>query len=224
MPKKYFAIAIDGPSGSGKSTAAKRAANELGFIYADTGAMYRAAALYCMEKNCDLSNEAAVCSLLEEIEIKLEYINGQQSIYLNGKDVTGEIRTQTVAEGSSKVAAINEVRKKLVAIQRKVAESSDIIMDGRDIGTHVLPDAQLKIYMDAGAKVRAARRVDELNQKGIGADYNQVLDEIIKRDERDTERDLSPLRISDGAVYLDTGNMTEDDVVKKIICLYRERA
>jgi len=221
--KKRFAIAIDGPSGSGKSTAAKRAANAFGFIYVDTGAMYRAVALYCMEKNRDLSDKAAVIPLLGEIEIELKFIGGRQCIFLNGYDVTDEIRTQPVADGSSKVAAIYEVRQKLVAIQRKIAESNDIIMDGRDIGTHVLPGAQLKIYLDAAAEVRAKRRVGELKDKGIAADYDQVLKEITERDERDMTRESSPLKMADDAVRIDTGDMDIDEVAQKIIGIYGER-
>jgi len=182
--------------------------------------MYRAAALFCMERGIDLKDRAAVISALNEIKIDLVYKDGGQRIFLNGDDVTDKIRTQPVAEGSSEIAAIGAVRNKLVAMQRGVAASNNVVMDGRDIGTHVLPGARLKIYMDADAAIRAVRRVGELAEKGIEADYDAVLEEIIIRDRRDATREFSPLTVADGAVYLDTGRMTPDEVVKKIVGLY----
>jgi len=219
--KKTTAIAIDGPGGSGKSTAARRVADKLGFIYTDTGAMYRSVALYCMEKGCDLSDQNAVIRLLDEIEIKIVHTGETQRILLNGKDVTDLIRTQQVAEGSSKVALIDEVRRKLVLIQREIAAANNVVMDGRDIGTCVLPDAKIKIYLEASAEIRAERRMAELLKMGIPAEYGQILNEITERDKRDLTRKISPLKKADDAVYIDTGKMSEAEVVGEIVDIFR---
>jgi len=218
---KKNAIAVDGPGGSGKSTAARKVASALGFIYVDTGAMYRAAALYCMENGTDLADERAVCGALEKIHLDIKHVSGVQRIFLNGGDVTDAIRTQAVAEGSSRLAVIGAVREKMVALQRGIAAVNDVVMDGRDIGTHVLPDARLKIYMDASPEIRAKRRVAELEQKGVKADYAPVYGEIIIRDERDINRAHSPLTRAPDAVYMDTGAMGEDEVAEKIAKLYK---
>ena len=212
-------IAIDGPGGSGKSTAARRAAAMLGFIYVDTGAMYRAAALHCMEAGRGPSDGAAI---IENMEMEIKHIDGAQRIFLNGADVTDRLRTQEIAEFSSKIAAVAPVREKLVAMQRRIAETNDVVMDGRDIGTRVLPDARLKIYLDACAEIRAQRRVNELQQKGADADYDNVLAEIKKRDERDMNRAHSPLAMAADAVYIDAGDMNAEAVADKIVELYRK--
>ena len=221
--KNFFAIAIDGPSGSGKSTAARRVAVALGFPYVDTGAMYRAVALYCMDNGIDLSDAASVAASLGGVDLKIKFEDGRQRVILNGTDVTDSLRTQRVAEGSSMVAPVVAVREALVKIQRGVAMENDVVMDGRDIGTHVLPGAGLKIYLDASAETRAERRVGELRQKGAEAVYERVLTEINNRDTRDRTRDASPLKIANGAVYLDTGGMSEDEVAREIINLYEKR-
>jgi len=213
-------IAIDGPGGSGKSTAARRVADMLGFIYVDTGAMYRAAALYCMDLGADPAS-GDVVKTIENMALVLTYLDGAQRVLLNGSDVTDRLRTQAVAEASSKIAAVAGVRMTLVAMQRRMAEENDVVMDGRDIGTHVLPGARLKIYLDAKPEIRAQRRVNELKLKGADAAYAQVLDEIKKRDERDITRAHSPLTMAADAVYLDAGDMTAEEVADRIVELYR---
>jgi len=214
-------ITIDGPGGSGKSTAARRAAAMLGFIYVDTGAMYRAAALYCTERGVSPEDDGVVKALLD-MDMELKYINGAQRTFLNGADVTERLRAQDIAEASSKIAAVACVREKLVAMQRRIAEKNDVVMDGRDIGTHVLPGARLKIYLDARAEIRAKRRVNELQQKGEDVDYDDVLAEIKKRDERDMNRAHSPLAMAADAVYIDAGDMNAEAVPDKIVELYRK--
>jgi len=218
---KFRAIAIDGPSGSGKSTAARNAAKKLGFIYVDTGAMYRAAALYFLENGADISDEEAVKLSLKDINVEIGLIDCKQRIILNGADVTDKIRTQPVADATSKTAAIKAVRDKFVTLQRKIAASNDIVMDGRDIGTVVLPGAMLKIYMDAPPEIRAKRRVGELFAKGIAAEYDQILKEIIIRDKRDAERVNSPLKIAVDAVYIDTAGMNEEETADCIVNLFK---
>jgi len=215
-------VAIDGPGGSGKSTAARRVADMLGFVYVDTGAMYRAAAYHCMEQGAGPADEAAE-KLIEHMELEINYTDGAQRVFLNGSDVTEKLRTQAVADGSSKIAAIAGVRVKLVAMQRRIAEENDVVMDGRDIGTHVLPGARLKIYLDAKPEIRAQRRVNEMKQKGTDADYDAVLDEIKKRDERDMNREHSPLKMAADAVYMDAGDMTAEAVAERIVELYKQK-
>lgn len=217
IEKHIISIAIDGPAGSGKSTIAKMTAKHFNFVYADTGAMYRTVALYCIENNIDYNDSAEVEKALNDVNISLLHENNEQKIFLNNKDVTDLIRTQEVAEGSSAVAAIPCVREKLVDIQRKIAEKNSIVMDGRDIGTNVLPFADVKIYMDADVSERAKRRCGELKDKGIKFDFEQIKEEVSKRDYNDKNRKISPLCMAQDAIYVDTTNIGIEGVKNKII-------
>jgi len=220
--KKFVSIAIDGPAGSGKSTAAKEIARELNYIYVDTGAMYRAVALYCIQNNVDTNDADAVENVLDKIDIKLQYRNGEQRVYLNGTDVSEEIRTQEATRVSSDVAAIKRVREVLVDMQKKFAERDNIVMDGRDIGTCVLPDATVKIYMDADVSERAKRRCGELQQKGVDFDFEKIKQEIILRDKNDKNRKFSPLRKADDAIYFDSTNKNIEEVKNGIIQIIKK--
>lgn len=212
-------IAIDGPAGAGKSSIAKLVAKKLSFIYIDTGAMYRAMALYFIKNGIDRKDEAAVSAHCDEIGITLTYENGSQQISLNGENVSAEIRNEQVGNEASVVAAYGSVREKLVAIQREMAASSDVIMDGRDIGTVVLPDADVKIYLTASSSVRAQRRYKELQEKGVECDLKKIEEDIILRDKQDMSRKISPLKQADDAVLLDSSDLGIDEVVEKIISI-----
>jgi len=219
-----FSVAIDGPGGAGKSTIARMLAQELRFSYIDTGAMYRAVALFCLNEGISFE-QMAIAQRLDDISIGIRYVNGEQRIFLCGVDVSEEIRTPQVAEGSSKVAVFPEVREKLVAFQRQLAADGNVIMDGRDIGTHVLPSANVKIYLDAGVDHRARRRQAELLARGIESDFEQTKAEVIERDRRDMNREFSPLRRAGDAVLVETCDMSLDEVKNKlvgIICAKRE--
>lgn len=208
-----FNVAIDGPAGAGKSTVAKQAAAARNLIYVDTGAMYRAMALYFLKKGVDLKDEAAVTEGCREIEIELRYENGVQQVYLNGENVSGQIRTEEVGAAASVTSAYQTVREKLTELQRKLAETEDVIMDGRDIGTCVLPGAQLKIYLTASSAVRARRRYRELEEKGIDCRLEEIEKEIAERDWRDMHREHAPLKQAEDAVLLDSSDMTLQQVV-----------
>ncbi len=201
---KNYRIALDGPSGAGKSTIAKRLSAELGFVYVDTGAMYRTIGLYCLQNNIDTADEQKVSSILPKIKIELKYVDGEQRIILNGTDVSSEIRMNEVSMAASKVSAYKEVRKFLLDAQRNVAKEQSVIMDGRDIGTVVLPDAEIKIFIVGDATVRAKRRHKELLEKGQDISLQEVLEDIITRDHNDTNRAESPLVQADDAILLDT--------------------
>lgn len=209
-------IAIDGPAGAGKSTIAKRLAKELGFIYVDTGAMYRAFALYFLENGIESSNEETISSSCEKIDISIRYDDGEQQVILNGENVTGKIRQEAVGNMASKVSVYPKVREKLVALQQKIASTSDVVMDGRDIGTCVLPDALVKIFLTASSLTRAKRRYKELTEKGESCDLTEIKKEIEDRDERDMHREISPLKQAEDAVLVDSSLMGIDEVVDTI--------
>ena len=216
-------IAIDGPAGAGKSSIAKALSKRLGYIYIDTGAMYRAVALFFVENNVSDGTDSRIESLLEKLEISIKYEDGAQKVILNGEDVTGKLRLEEIGKLASKFSAIGSVREKLVALQRKLAQKENVVMDGRDIGTVVLPNADLKIYLSASSKVRAKRRYLELIEKGqTDLDINDMEDEIIKRDEADMNREISPLKQADDAYYLDSSDMTLEEVVSKILSMVKE--
>ena len=216
-------IAIDGPAGAGKSSIAKALSKRLGYIYIDTGAMYRAVALFFVENNISDGTDSRIESLLEKLEISIKYEDGAQKVILNGEDVTGKLRLEEIGKLASKFSAIGSVREKLVALQRELAQKENVVMDGRDIGTVVLPNADLKIYLSASPKVRAKRRYLELLEKGhTDLDINEIEDEIIKRDEADMNREISPLKQADDAYYLDSSDMTLEEVVSKILSMVKE--
>ena len=216
-------IAIDGPAGAGKSSIAKALSKRLGYIYIDTGAMYRAVALFFVENNISDGADSRIESLLDKLEISIKYEDGAQKVILNGEDVTDKLRLEEIGKLASKFSAIGSVREKLVALQRKLAQKENVVMDGRDIGTVVLPNADLKIYLSASSKVRAERRYLELLEKGqTDLDINDIEDEIIKRDEADMNREISPLKQADDAYYLDSSDMTLEEVVSKILSMVKE--
>lgn len=216
-----YSIAIDGPAGAGKSTIAKRIAKQLGFIYVDTGAMYRAMALHILRKGISPEDGSAISRACEDADITIRYENGEQVVLLNGENVNGLIRTEEVGNMASASSVNGDVRKKLVSLQQKLAETADVIMDGRDIGTCVLPHADVKVYLTAASKVRARRRYDELVQKGTACDLDKIEQDIIERDERDMNREISPLRQAEDAILLDSSDLTIDEVVEKIIGLVK---
>ena len=215
MQNKPFSIAIDGPAGAGKSSVAKAVAAELNAMYLDTGAMYRAFGLYMLRRGA-LSDRQAIIDALDDVDITVEFIDGAQHIFLGTEDVTAAIREPEVSIAASDVSAVPEVRVRMVALQRKIAEGHSVVMDGRDIGTKVLPNATLKIYLTASAEERARRRYRELEQKGMPEPYDKVLREMQERDYQDTHRAASPLRPADNAVILDTTNDSLEESVAKI--------
>lgn len=211
-------IAIDGPAGAGKSSIAKAVAHEKGYIYVDTGALYRSIALFALENS--LEGESLVNSL-DKINLSLEFIDGSQHVIMNNNDISDKIRTPEVSMNASKVSAIPEVRKFLFGLQKKIAAENNIIMDGRDIGTVVLPDADLKVFLTASAEERANRRYREIKDMD-GVTYEQVLEDIKKRDYRDMHRDIAPLKQAEDAVLLDTTGMTVDEVKARLISMISE--
>lgn len=215
-------IAIDGPAGAGKSTIAKRLAKKLGFIYVDTGAMYRAMAYYFLRHNIDAKDEKAIAAACPNVDVTITYENGEQQVLLNGENVNGVIRNEEVGNMASSTSVYPVVRKKLVELQRQLAKSADVIMDGRDIGTCVLPDAQVKIYLTASSATRAKRRYDELTEKGVSCDLAEIEKDIIDRDYRDMHRETSPLRQAEDAVLVDSSEMYIDEVVDAIYQVYSE--
>ena len=206
-------IAIDGPAGAGKSTVAKAIAKKLHINYMDTGAMYRAVAYGLLQKGVNLKDAAMVAKELKEIDLKVIYVNEEQRVMINGEDVTPYIRTPEVSMGASDVGAVPEVRIKLVEIQRETAAEYDVVMDGRDIGTYVLPDTKAKFYITASSKERALRRSRDLIAAGMKVDLDALEQEIIARDKRDSEREFAPLRCAEDAVYLDTSDMSIEQVI-----------
>ena len=212
-------IAIDGPAGAGKSTIAKRAAAELGFIYVDTGAMYRSMALYFLRHGIKGDEEQRVSDACGDIEVSIEYENGEQQVILNGENVNDFIRTEEVSMMTSDTSKYPAVREKLLSLQRELAQKKNVIMDGRDIGTCVLPDADVKVYLTADSHVRAVRRCEELRAKGQECDLDRVEKDIVERDYQDMHRELSPLTQAKDAVLLDSSAMTIEQVVDAIIDL-----
>lgn len=217
MEKQIFRIAIDGPAGAGKSTIARMAAGKLGFIYVDTGAMYRAIALFCLRQGILPKDEEAVSLAVKEAQITISHVGGEQRIMLNGEDVSGQIRTKEVGNTASTVSAYPAVRAHLLGLQRNLAAGASVIMDGRDIGTCVLPDAETKIFLTASPSVRAMRRFKELKEKGIMCNLQEIEQDIIERDQRDTSRAAAPLKQAEDAVLVDGSDMTIDQVVNAIM-------
>ncbi len=217
-------IAIDGPAGAGKSTIAKRLAKELGFIYIDTGAMYRAMGYYfAVNMGVDLDNAEEVAAACSQVEVTIAYENGEQQVYVNGENLSGVIRTERGGEMASKVSVYPVVRTKLVESQQKLAQNADVIMDGRDIGTVVLPNAQVKIFLTASSLTRAKRRYEELTEKGMECDLAEIEKDIIERDYRDMNRETSPLKQADDAVLVDTSELNIDEVVDEIRKIYEDK-
>lgn len=214
---EYINVAVDGPAGAGKSSVARAVSADLGYIYIDTGAMYRACALYAVRAGIDLKNQKnRLIDLLDDIVIDIKYKNGEQRIFLGNDDVSERIREADITKASSDIAVIPEVRLKLVEFQRNLAKGQNVIMDGRDIATHVLPDAQVKIFLTASAAKRAERRVLQNRQKGIISDVKSIERDIAERDKQDSEREFAPLRQAKDAVLLDTSDMTFDEVVRAV--------
>lgn len=218
-----FNIAIDGPAGAGKSTIAKQLAKELSFIYVDTGAMYRSMALYFMRNGIAKEDEAAISDACKTVEVSIAYENGEQQVLLNGENVSKEIRKEEVGKMASATSVYKEVRKKLVELQQKLAADKDVIMDGRDIGTCVLPNAQVKIYLTASVETRAERRYQELQEKGAACDLDVIKKDIADRDYQDMHREISPLKQAEDAILVDSSDMGIEEVVETIKNIYREK-
>ncbi len=212
-------IAIDGPAGAGKSTVARAVAEKLGFVYVDTGAMYRAMALFFLQQGIAPDDTEAIEEACDRADITISHVNGEQQVFLNGENVSGKIRTEEVSRLTSLTSVVPKVRLQMVELQRRLAECQDVVMDGRDIGTCVLPDASCKIYLTATTAERARRRCAEYAAKGIPAEFEAVEQEIIERDNRDKNRKISPLRQAEDAVYLDTSDMTIAQAVESVISI-----
>ncbi|NLZ82608.1 MAG: (d)CMP kinase [Clostridiales bacterium] len=215
-----YNIAIDGPAGAGKSTIAKSIAAKLGFIYVDTGAMYRAMALYFLKMGIDTNDQKAIEEACKDVNVTIEYKNKEQIVLLNGENVNGFIRTEEVGNMASASSVYKTVRLKLVELQRELAKNENVIMDGREIGTFVLPNANLKIYLTASSRERARRRWAELKDRGIDADLDEIEQDIITRDNRDMNREFAPLKKADDAILVDSSNLTVDQVIDTIIKYY----
>lgn len=216
-------IAIDGPAGAGKSTIARSLAAKLGFIYVDTGALYRAVGVNAMRKGMDTKNAEQVTSILGDTKVSLRFVDGEQRVFLGDEDVSLAIRTPEASMAASNVSAIPAVRGFLFDLQRNIAKENDCLMDGRDIGTVVLPEAQVKIFLTASAEVRAKRRYDELLAKGMKAEYNDVLEEMIQRDYQDSHRAIAPLKQADDAVLVDTSEMNLEQVLEALETIVKEK-
>ena len=219
--KKGLIIAIDGPAASGKSTTAQLLAQKLGYVYIDTGAMYRACALKAKKMGIDINDEESIRELLDDIDIRIENHNSKNRIFLDGEDVSEDIRADDISALASAISAIPAVRYKMVELQRKMGEKGGVILDGRDIGTFVFPTAEVKFFLTASPEVRAKRRWLELKQKGVNKDFSEVLADLVKRDNNDSQRALAPLKKADDAIEVDTSNMTieeQTDYLYQIIC------
>ena len=218
-----YNIAIDGPAGAGKSTIARRVAKELSFIYVDTGAMYRAMALYLLRKEVNRDDTEQIGNICQDAEISIEYQNGEQIVLLNDENVNSYLRTEEVGNMASVSSAVPRVREKLLSLQRKLAKDMSVVMDGRDIGTTILPDAELKIYLTASSLTRAKRRFLELQEKGTDCELSEIQKDIEERDQRDMNRTVSPLRQAEDAVLVDSSDMTVDQVVARILEIYHSK-
>lgn len=211
-----YNVAIDGPAGAGKSTIAKLVAEEKGFIYVDTGAMYRGLAIHFLDRGIRAEETDKVIEACKDADVKIRYEEGVQQVFLNGTNITGRLRDEAVGQMTSKCSVIPEIRAKLLDLQRDLARTQDVIMDGRDIGTCVLPDADVKVYLTASVETRAKRRYDELTAKGEACDLDEIARDIKERDERDMNRETAPLRQAEDAVLVDSSDMTIEEVVKEI--------
>jgi len=218
-----YAIAIDGPAGAGKSTIAKSIAKKLQYIYVDTGAMYRAIAIYFIKNNIDPTDENAINKACEHVDITITYLNGEQQVILNGENITSILRNEEVGKIASKTSIYAKVRKKLVELQRELARTTDCIMDGRDIGTTVLPNANVKIYLTASVEARASRRYKELIEKGESPSFEVIKSDIENRDYQDMNRENSPLKQADDAVLIDSSNIDLDETIETIIKVINEK-
>lgn len=216
-----YNVAIDGPAGAGKSTIAKLVAKEKGYIYVDTGAMYRGLAIHFLDKGIQKGETEKVIEACKDAEVTIAYEDGMQHVYLNGKDITARLRNEEVGNMASVTSAIPEVRKKLLELQQNLAKTQDVIMDGRDIGTCVLPDADVKIYLTASVETRAKRRYQELLEKGEPCNLEEIAHDIEERDNRDMNREIAPLKQADDAVLVDSSDMTIEEVVQTIVDLCR---
>lgn len=218
-----YNIAIDGPAGAGKSTIARRVAKELSFIYVDTGAMYRAMALYLLRKEVNKDDTEQIGNICQDAEISIEYQNGEQIVLLNDENVNSYLRTEEVGNMASVSSAVPRVREKLLSLQRKLARNMSVVMDGRDIGTTILPDADVKIYLTASSLTRAKRRYLELQEKGTVCNLDEIQKDIEERDQRDMNREISPLRQAEDAVLVDSSDLTIQQVVDRILQIFRSK-
>lgn len=211
-----YNVAIDGPAGAGKSTVAKRVAKELGFIYVDTGAMYRAMAVYFLKQGLKPEEKDKIAESAKGANVSIAYEDGVQQVYLNGENVTSLLRTEEVGNMASVSSAIKEVRAQIFDLQRELARTKDVVMDGRDIGTNILPNADVKVYLTASVETRANRRYLELQEKGVACNLSEIAHDIEERDTRDMNREIAPLKQADDAVLVDSSNMTIEQVVEAI--------
>lgn len=216
-----YNIAIDGPAGAGKSTIAKQVAQKKGYIYVDTGAMYRGLAVHFLKNHIRPEDTEGIIRACEDASVSIGYEDGLQQIYLNGENITGMLREEAVGDMASKSSQVPEVREKLLMLQRTLAREKDVVMDGRDIGTNILPDADVKVYLTASVETRARRRYDELTEKGTDCDMEQIAADIKERDHRDMTRETAPLRQAEDAVFIDSSNMTIEEVTEAILKLCR---
>lgn len=214
-----YNVAIDGPAGAGKSTVAKRVAKELGFIYVDTGAMYRALAVFFLKQGLKPEETERIASACKEAVVTISYEEGMQQVYLNGENVTSLLRTEEVGNMASVSSAVPEVRAQLLELQRELAKSQDVVMDGRDIGTNILPNADVKVYLTASVETRAKRRYLELTEKGVACNLDEIAHDIEERDTRDMNREIAPLKQAEDAVYVDSSDMSIEEVVSAIKAL-----
>ena len=211
-----YNVAIDGPAGAGKSTIAKRVAKEMGFVYVDTGAMYRALAIFFLKQGLTPADTEKIAEVCNEATVSIGYEYGVQQVYLNGENVTSMLREEAVGNMASVSSAIKEVRAQLLELQRELARTKDVVMDGRDIGTNILPNADVKVYLTASVETSAKRRFLELQEKGVACDLNEIAKDIEERDTRDMNREIAPLKQAEDAIYIDSSDMTIDEVTEQI--------